>query len=238
MYPILVLKEKISNGVWALLFIRKGAYKSKIVKRVTEIINSVGSPKIIIKSDQEPAIVDLQKEIRKELWDEIIEIAKQTKGVKEGTSKDDFIKQAGGEVILENRPVGEPQSNGFVENAIREVQNQVRKLKNQLELNSASEISSKSPIVPWLVRYAAQTIHSFKIHRVDGRTSRQRIRSDPTIPEIPKFGERIMFKPAKTVSIQKDQSRWRIGIWLGFIDDTNEHIIGTCRGDTKVPCES
>ena len=71
------------------------------------------------------------------------------------------MKPTGGEVILENSPVGESQSNGFVENAIREVQNQVRKLKNQLELNSASEISSKSPIVPWLVRYAAQTNNPF-----------------------------------------------------------------------------
>ena len=69
LYPTLVIKEKISNGVRALPVVRKGAYKSKIVKRVVEIINSVGSPKIIIKSDQEPAIVDLQKEVRKELWD-------------------------------------------------------------------------------------------------------------------------------------------------------------------------
>ena len=77
--PTLVIKERVSNGVWALPVIRKGAYKSKIVKRVTEIINSVGSPEIIIKSDQKPAIVYLQKEIRRELWDEIIEISKQTK---------------------------------------------------------------------------------------------------------------------------------------------------------------
>ena len=42
MYPILVIKEKISNGVWALPVIRKGAYKSKIIKRVIEVINSVG----------------------------------------------------------------------------------------------------------------------------------------------------------------------------------------------------
>ena len=42
-----------------------------------------------------------------------------------------------------------------------------------------------------------------------------------------------MFKPAKTVSIQKDESRWRTGIWLGFIDETNEHIIGTNRGTLK-----
>ena len=64
MYQILVIKEKISNGTWALPVVRKGAYKSQIVKRVLEVINSVGSPKII-KSDQEPAIVDLQMDVRK-----------------------------------------------------------------------------------------------------------------------------------------------------------------------------
>ena len=38
---------------------------------------------------------------KKKLWDEIIEISKQTKGIKEGTIKNDFIKPTGGEVILE-----------------------------------------------------------------------------------------------------------------------------------------
>ena len=125
------------------------------------MINSVGSPKIIIKSDQEPAIIDLQKDIRKELWDEIIEIAKQTKGIKEGTIKDDYLKPTGGEVILENSPVSESQSNGFIENAINEVQNQIRKLKHQIQIKSTSTIKDDSPIWPWLVQYAAQQIHCF-----------------------------------------------------------------------------
>ena len=103
----------------------------------------------------------------------------------------------------------------------------------QLEQNMASKLSNDSPIWPWLIQYAAQVIHTFKIHKEDQRSSRQRIRADPSVPEIPKFGESIMFKPAKTVAIQKDQSRWRTGIWLGFIDDTNEHIIGTNRGTLK-----
>ena len=42
-----------------------------------------------------------------------------------------------------------------------------------------------------------------------------------------------MFKTAKTVMVYKDQSRWRTGIWLGFIDHTNEHIIGTQKGVLK-----
>ena len=114
LYPTLVIKERISNGVWALPLVRKGAYKSKIVKRVIEVINSVGSHKIILKSNQEPAIVHLQKHARRKLWDEFFEITKQAKGIKEGTIRDDFVKPAGGEVILENSPVGESQSNGLL----------------------------------------------------------------------------------------------------------------------------
>ena len=33
--------------------------------------------------------------------------------------------------------------------------------------------------------------------------------------------------------ITKDEPRWRSGIWLGFIDHTNEHIIGTRKGVVK-----
>ena len=40
----------------------------------------------------------------------------------------------------------------------------------------------------------------------------------------------MYFKPAETVAIAKDEPKWRVGIWLGFIYHTNEHIIGTTKG--------
>ena len=52
----------------------------------------------------------------------------------------------GGVVILENSPVGESQSNGSVESAIKEVQWQVRKLKNQLELNMQDKLENDAII--------------------------------------------------------------------------------------------
>ena len=73
-HPILVIKARISKGVWALPVTRKGPYLSNIVQRINNIITSVGCPKMILKSDQEPAMIALQKEVRKELWQEIIEI--------------------------------------------------------------------------------------------------------------------------------------------------------------------
>ena len=103
----------------------------------------------------------------------------------------------------------------------------------QLEQNMACKLSNDSPVWPWLIQYAGQVIHTFKIHLEDQRTSRQRIRANPSVPEIPKFAENVYFKPAKTVAIPKEEPRWRNGLWLGFIDHTNEHLIGTSRGVLK-----
>ncbi len=64
----------MSGGVWSLPELCKGTYLNNVVQRVVGIITSVRSPKIVLKSDQEPAMISLQKEIRKELWNEVIEI--------------------------------------------------------------------------------------------------------------------------------------------------------------------
>ena len=129
--------------------------------------------------------------------------------------------------------MGESQCNGLAEVTVKEVQKQIRKLKNQLENDCTQKIEPESPVWPWLVRYAGQVIHTFKIHKIDGRTSRERIRGNPSIPIIPKFGESVYYKPAKTIKIPKAENRWNEGIWLGFIDKTNEHIIGTQKGIVK-----
>ena len=84
----------------------------------------------------------------------------------------------------------------MVERAIKEVQPQIRKLKMQLEENMIQKLDNDLPIWPRLIQYAAQVIHSSKIHSEDKRTSRQRVRADPYLPDIPNFGENVYFKPA------------------------------------------
>ena len=67
-YPILVIKEKGSGEVWALPVVRKGNNGDDlIINRVSKIINDFGAPKVIVKSDQGPAIKDMQNGIRKQL---------------------------------------------------------------------------------------------------------------------------------------------------------------------------
>ena len=126
-HPILVIKARISGGGWALPVTGKGPCLSNIVQRVTNIITSVGCPKMILKSNQEPAIMALQKEIRRELWQDILEIMNRVK--ESGIETEESDSTPGGVVILENSPAGESQSSGSVERAIKEVQHQIRKLK-------------------------------------------------------------------------------------------------------------
>ena len=47
------------------------------------------------------------------------------------------VKPCGCEVVLENSPVGESQSNGLAENAVREVQGQTRALKSKQKINTS-----------------------------------------------------------------------------------------------------
>ena len=93
----------------------------------------------MLKSDQEPAIIEVQRETRRQLWDEVNRIIEEVRDIMEG---DTGVK---GHVILENSPVGESQSNGYVENASKEIQQQIRKLKDQLQQNLVWAIPSVSP---------------------------------------------------------------------------------------------
>ena len=213
-FPILVLKEKTTGGVWAIPVMRKGINGGdQVVERLVKIIADFGSPKAILKCDQEPAIKDLQKETRKEMNNYVNQV--QTDARETG-------HMTGVNIIIENSPVGESQSNGVAENAVKEVQCAIRKLKCQLEENMTVKLEKNSPIWPWLVQYAAQTIHTFKEYKTDGKTSRERIRGNPTAPEVCNFGESVLYKPSKTNVIAKAEPKWYYGIWLGFIDETNE----------------
>ena len=66
-YPVLVIKERKSGGVWALATEKKGPSDKNIIKRIVKVISEVGDkdPLVIIKSDQEPAMIAIQKEVRK-----------------------------------------------------------------------------------------------------------------------------------------------------------------------------
>ena len=124
--PQLVVKDHYRGGVWAFMVLRKGSQTTYITQRVAKIIGSLGYRDIVIKCDQEPAIKDLQKEIRQEMWKELKQAAQD---IREELGEDRVRVEDEGAIMVEHSPVGESQSNGVVERAIQSVQEQVRVIK-------------------------------------------------------------------------------------------------------------
>ena len=91
---------------------------------IVEDIDMMGSKKIVLKTDQEPAILDLAKEVR---------------------NKRDL------ETVPENSPVGDSQANGLAEKGVQEIAGQIRVLKLGLEANYQCTIPVRHPIMPWLI---------------------------------------------------------------------------------------
>jgi len=138
---VLVLKDSNFGGVWALVVVRKGNGGEYAANRVVEILHKLGYPRCVLKCDQEPAMVDVSKEVRKILWAEVKEIAKKVKEKHDGdiTVMDEDTPI---EIIQEHSPVGESSSNGVVERAIQEVAGQVRALKLHIETQANTKIES------------------------------------------------------------------------------------------------
>ena len=233
--PILVVKDSENGGIWSIMVIRKGNYNSYASTRVARIVDSVGYPKCIIKCDQEPSIKNVTEEVRRKLWEDLKETAHGVHEHRVGglVQVEDEDSKVGKTVIHENSPVGESSSNGAVERAIQEVQGQIRKLKINIEKKTGEMIEPNHPIWPWLIEFAGMSLYMYKVNGKDGLTSRCRTKGRASMTAKAGFGEQVLYKPSKTVKIDKTEERWKDGTWLGVIDGSDEHIIGTDEGVVK-----
>ena len=139
----------------------------------------------------------------------------------------------GVEVQVEESPVGDSASNGYVESAIRQVQKQIRTFKCYLEYRLKTKLSWDHPILPWLVRHAGATINRYNIGK-DGQTAHQRVRGRPFSAHVTDLGECVWFKLVKGNTRGKLDSKWGKGVWLGIREESNESFIGTPAGVIKV----
>ena len=100
-----------------------------VVERIVEIINGLGSAKIVVKSNHDYSLNEVQLEARKELWNEMIEYQNKVKISKEGASANSSKEDSricGGEVLIENSPVGSPRQTVWWKKAVQDVQGFIR----------------------------------------------------------------------------------------------------------------
>ena len=88
-----------------------------------------GGAPVRIKSDQEPAIVNVQRAV--------------------------IAKRGNAPTIPVNSPVGDSQSNGRVENAIKKVGNMVKTILSSLESRWGIRVARDHPVYPWVFEWAA-----------------------------------------------------------------------------------
>ena len=98
---------------------------------------------LLVKSDQEPAIIELQGEIASK------------------RGYEDYGVGTG----IENSKVGDSNSNGKIERAIQDVAKLVRTLRSALEAKLNTKVMLNAPVVPWLIRHGAENETRFHIGR-------------------------------------------------------------------------
>ncbi len=182
--PVMVSVDSATGAVFANVVNRKGPDEGAVAPLMSDI-EFLGHRRLTFKTDQEPALVAVQREIA--------------------------MKHPG--ITLENSPVGEPQSNGRVENTVGRLKGMVRTIKSATESRLNEEIPKDSPILENMVEYAAVLMNLFIVNSA-GKTAYQMIKGTAFTRDIPEFAERILFKTnGNKVSKDPLESDWNYGTY-------------------------
>ena len=207
MQPSLVMLDDDKEAFWAIGVETKGP-SEPVVKYVRGILEQSGyeGQKIAFKTDQEPSIVALKRAI---------------------------AALRVGETVPIESPVRASKSNGKMEGAIGRWQAQLRTVKHFAESKLGRRIEVGGPLFSWLIPYVTEIMNKFKVGP-DGRTAYERITGHKCRHIGIGFAENVdfMLEPDKT-NLQKADSKWMTGVFLGYIWRSTEYIIGTAEGIYK-----
>ena len=229
--PILVYKEKKSKMIYAHVVEQKGIGDGRLIEKIVKNLDALGYGRIVIKSDQEPAMKDLTEEVRERRWADMHGLMAAVKVMRGAETTVDLTN---GETVVEHSPVASSQSNGFIERAIQDLQGQIRTVKAATERMIGEKIPKGHCLIWWLVEWCCTVLNRCSKGE-DGRTPYQRVKGRQSHRHVCKFGEQVMWKPMKTAANRrnKDEPRWEEGSWLGVIFETDEVIIGREHGVVK-----
>ena len=142
---VLVVKDSRSKSVFAHAVPQKGVdVKRYAVDMIVEDVLWLGYSKVLLKSDNEPAIVKLLKQSLASL-------------------KVSGVDQAG----EEHPPPYDSQANGAVEAAVKQVRGRLRTMKLCLERRIGKRIPPRHPIMTWLVPHVSAILR-YRARGVDG----------------------------------------------------------------------
>ena len=206
---ILAVKEKDTKMILGTVVPKKGSTHEFVAKRVIAFIDELGlsNCKLTIKTDQEPAIIDLVNGIKR--------------------------LRPNLETFHEQSPVGSSASNGVIERGVQTLEGQIRVLKDALETRWGIRIGDEQKILSWIVEYAAVLVNRYEVGH-DGKTPYERLRGKTSRMLGVEFGERLMFRRQPLgARLAKLESLWEEGIFVGYRSQSGEYMIGTAEGAFK-----
>ncbi len=174
---IAVMKDDDTKAIKAHAVPHKGNV-AWVAEMLAKDIEDMGhSKRIIVKSDQEPALKDLVDALKRERESE---------------------------TIIENSKVKDSQSNGTIERAVQEHEGITRTMKLALERRLGKRIRSTHPVTSWLIEHAAATYNRYHVGP-DGRTPYERIRGKKYKGEMTEFGQKVYHRsPGKMEGVNGD----------------------------------
>ena len=208
---VLVGRERASGMTMATVVPMKGSMGKFTVDKVLHFMTECGSQcgDVIIKTDQEPAIEYLMKDI--------VEARGNDKGCR---------------TIVEESPVKSKGSNGIVERAVQTIEGQIRVMKLALEGRLGQKIDAEANVVAFMAEYAAYLVNRLEVGK-DGKTAYERVKGKSATVLGLEFGEKLMWKKKPKLKMDKIGSRWEYGIFLGIRPRSGEVWVATEEGVMK-----
>ena len=162
-----------------------------------------GYTRVMLKSDNEPAILKLLIESLKEL---------RINGLEQ--------------VMSENPPEYDPRSNGMAEAAVKSWKGMFRTHRSALEERLKAKIPVEHPVISWLAKWSGDVL-MWTVKGLDGLTAYHRVRGKPFRTRLPAFGEVVRFKlrPREPIANSSDGRRFHDGVFLGIDRCTGQYII-------------
>ncbi len=143
----MVMKDDVTGNVFQHKIETKGTGDEWLLKKMCKDAEELGRRDMVLKCDGEPAIVAVQSRIQ---------------------------AMRPGRTIPRNPPAYNPEANGAIEKAVRDVTDQSRALKLGLESRVKATIPESSAMMEWILEHAPYLINKFSLGH-DGMTPHERL---------------------------------------------------------------
>ena len=160
---IQVGRERRTGMLFAHHVPRKGLVSAHGAAEMLKDLDRLGYGRVLLKCDNEPALVSVQKEV---------------------------VRLRAKDTITENSPAEESKANGVAERAVRSFGEQMRAIRAGLQDLLQVHIPGNHALTSWMVEHAADLINKVAVG-VDGRTAYRRLRGKQFRVQVVEFGERV-----------------------------------------------